>query len=125
MDSRPPLRDPVSGAAVPEPMVPFVEALGLDGAVALCLKVGFSRVNVPVNPRSGDELVRLAGADTAARLADAMAGERVSVPFCRGFLIRYWRARGWTVGTLARRLKCSERNVYRVLAEAAAWPRSE
>lgn len=108
-------RDPVSGAAVPEPMSPFVEALGLPAAVELCLGLGFSRVNVPIRPAEGDALVGLIGLDQACELSAAMAGERIYVPFCRQFLIRYLRARKHTVPYLARRLKCSEGHVYRVL----------
>ena len=96
-------------------MAPFVEALGLDGAAALCFRLGFSRVNVPVKPDAGDELARLAGLDVAVKLSAAMAGERVYIPFCRRFLIRYRRARGDSIPTLARRLKCSEQYVYATL----------
>lgn len=108
-------RDPQSGAAVPDAMAPFVEALGLPAAVELCLALGFSRVNVPIAPADGDALVTLTGMAPARKLSAAMAGERVYVPFCRAFLIRYLRARGHTVPWLARRVKCSEGHVYRVL----------
>lgn len=118
------LRDPLSGASVPEAMAPFVEVLGIEGAVHLCMAVGGRRINVPLNPSAADDLVRLAGMDVAEKLSARMAGERVAVPFPRAFLIRYFRARGWTVPAMAGALKCSERNVYRVLAGAPAWSRA-
>lgn len=116
-----PDRDSKSGAAVPEAMAPFVEALGVAAAVELCLALGYSRINVPITPADSDKLVRLAGIQTARKLSEAMAGERVYVPYCRAFLIRYLRARNHTVPYLARRLKCSEGHIYRVLRGDVHW----
>lgn len=115
-----PERDPISGAPVPKPMQPFVDALGLADAVLLCYQLGFSRVNVPVEADSGCELVRLAGIETAKKLSAVMAGERVYIPFCRRFLIRYLKARGNTVPGMARKLKCSEDYVYKTLRAGPA-----
>ena len=108
-------KDPVSGAVVPAPMMPFVEALGLEGAVRLSLSLGCSRINILVAPDAGKELVKLAGIEAAEQLSLLMGGERVYVPFCRRFLIRYHQARGMKVPEIARQLKCSETYVYQAL----------
>ena len=102
-------------------MAPFVEALGLAAAVELCLALGYSRVNVPIKPDEGGNLVRLAGMETARKLSEAMPGERIYVPYSRAFMIQYLRARNHTVPYLARRLKCSEGHIYRVLRGDAHW----
>lgn len=116
-------RDPESGAEIPKAMAPFVEALGMSAAVELCLTLGYSRINVPVAPTESEQLVQLAGMEAARKLSAVMAGERVYIPFCRAFMIRYLRARGHTVPYLARHLKCSEGHVYRVLRDQLHWRR--
>lgn len=113
------LLDLVSGARVPLPMIPFAEVLGVHDAAALCLIAGGSRVSVPKKNSAERDLARLVGADLAARLSEAMAGERIYVPLARGFLIPYLRARGWTVPSVARALRCSEKTVYQSMREAS------
>ena len=115
--------DQISGAAIPKELRPFVEVLGLGRAVDLVLKVGGSRIFIPKEGVEGSALAGIVGIETAGALAEAMGGDRVYVPLCKDFLIRYLRARRYTIGQIARKLRCGETQVYRAFRQRAAKPR--
>jgi Mor family transcriptional regulator len=78
---------------------------------------------VPHSANAHDPVARIIGAEAAAQLARMFGGERVVVPanFERAHRREHIisaRASGRTIVSIAREFHCTERHVYKVLAQA-------
>lgn len=97
---------------------PFVDALGIDGAVTFVLAFGGAELYLPQNPRPDSKLVQAMGME-AARALGAMA-QRVMVPdripTAKPWLARVLRARGLPKAEIARILHVTDFTVRRWIA---------
>ena len=79
------------------------------------------RVYIAKTPGSSDVVTRVIGGRRPTRLGAVFGGERIWFPNDAGHLTRrrvaLMRRRGASVSRIARRLRISERYVYKVLAE--------
>lgn len=97
---------------------PFVDALGVEGAVTFLLAFGGSELYLPLDPRPTSKLVEVMGMD-GARALGAMA-QRVMVqsriPTAKPWLARVMRAKGLPNAEIARRLHVADFTVRRWIA---------
>ncbi len=100
----------------------IAKVIGAGAALRLCAHFGGSRVYVAVNPGPGNAVAGAIGHSKAARLSKYFGGERLSIPSegaqSNRTRIARMRRRGSSVSEIARRLGCSERYVYKVLAQS-------
>lgn len=100
----------------------LVDAVGLEGMIALVERAGGCKVKVPKNPGPENELVRLVGIDLAKKLAKSHGGEELQIPVLRVSRSRAARARVLadlnegriTVNEAARALSITARQVYNI-----------
>lgn len=96
----------------------LIDLLGLETARRLEDALGGRRLYIAARP--GTVLIQVLGEAAAERLANTFAGSHISVPLLRAKrrrILALHRA-GQSVRTIAGVMTCSERLVYRVLAEA-------
>ncbi|HEY6421569.1 MAG TPA: Mor transcription activator family protein [Candidatus Binataceae bacterium] len=95
--------------------------VGPDLFAKLCDDFGGRRVYIPTTPARGDLLARSIGVAASNKLARIYGGDRLDIPVdCehsrRRMLIFQLREHGASVSAIARKLHCTERYVYKVLA---------
>lgn len=95
----------------PAQVAPYVEVLGVDGAVKFLLAFGGAELYLAANPKGRGRVERMFGADRAAALA-AMA-ERLPrrVPTAKPWIAQVLRARGLPVAEIARILHATDVSV--------------
>ena len=95
----------------PAQVAPYVEVLGVDGAVEFLLAFGGAELYLAANPKGRGRVERMFGADRAAALA-AMA-ERLPrrVPTAKPWIAQVLRARGLPVAEIARILHATDVSV--------------
>jgi Mor family transcriptional regulator len=101
----------------------IAEAIGTSAAAKVVAEFGGRRLYVPRRAHPEDALARLIGARAAAELARVFGGDRIMIPadFERAHRrerIVEARRRGLTISSIAREIRCTERYVYKVLAQA-------
>ncbi len=96
------------------------DATSIMVALKLSEHLGGRHVQVPKVPSPQSPLVKAVGSEAAVAICERLAGGWLYVPIRPGerVRIRVMRAAGIPVCQIARHLNCSERHVYRVLAEA-------
>ncbi|HEX7128301.1 MAG TPA: helix-turn-helix domain-containing protein [Thermodesulfobacteriota bacterium] len=101
-----------------EPTEGLSALLGPAAAAALAAAFGGQRLYIPKAPRRDHPLVRALGLEAARQLAAQYGGTTLEVPHPRGSAdqIRALAREGLTRAAIARRVGCSVRHVYRVLA---------
>ncbi|HEX4210011.1 MAG TPA: helix-turn-helix domain-containing protein, partial [Candidatus Binataceae bacterium] len=87
---------------------------------------GGTRLYVPHQPQDDDLLTGALGPEAALKLARIYGGDRIEVPnpTPRRARILELRETGCSVDAIARKLGCTRRRVFQVLAEARATKRS-
>ncbi|HEY4254050.1 MAG TPA: helix-turn-helix domain-containing protein [Roseomonas sp.] len=106
---------------------------GEAAALQLVAGCGGTWVHLPMRLAPDAALVRLVGADAAARiLAHFGAGARLCIPTGRGHghgrrldhreMVRLKREEGWSARRLAQAFGCSDRQVWKILAAAPPAP---
>lgn len=108
-----------------DPNAPAVEniarVIGAGATARLITTFGGGRVYIAQNPGPADAVARVIGAEAAGMLGAIFGGERIWFPNDSGHLTRRrisaMRRRGSSVARIARRLRLSERYVYKVLAQ--------
>lgn len=99
----------------------IAKVVGAGAALRLCAQFGGSRIYIAENPAPGNPIASTIGYSKAARLSTFFGGERVSIPSETAQVnrtrIARLRRRGFSVSGIARTLGCSERYVYKVLAQ--------
>lgn len=99
--------------------------LGEEMARMLVGGFGGTRLYIPLAPGDESALVRALGAEAAHRLGHRFGGEAVDIPLYKSraerrtdrAAILKLREDGQSVWVIARRVGCSERHVYNVLAK--------
>ncbi|ADZ70100.1 helix-turn-helix domain-containing protein [Polymorphum gilvum] len=95
-------------AKLPEPpanVAPFVEALGVDDAVALFLNLGGTEVYLPAQSSRRSMAARTIGADKVDALARVLGHGYYRVPVANTWIAQVMRARGATNAEIARTLR--------------------
>lgn len=100
----------------------LVDAVGLEGMIALVERAGGCKVKVPKNPGPENELVKLVGLELATLLAKSHGGVELQIPVMRIAKSRAARARVLTdlnegritVNEAARALSITARQVYNI-----------
>lgn len=114
----------VDVADLPGTLREIAALIGVPATLTLVKHYGGVRLYVPKSLEPGHILVRLLGAEAAARLvAHYMPGEPFEVPRAAGLIratrnkaIRARAARGATAADLARDFAMTERHVWRILS---------
>jgi Mor family transcriptional regulator len=140
MNATPNLRSVTNRTHPPMPLDPFADpappsiynqierAIGDKLADKLIADFGGQRLYIPHAPALYDRVTTSIGLRGALRMARAFGGDRIVVPVTidlarRRAQILAMRADQISISRIARRLRCSERYVYKILAaEHAAAP---
>jgi hypothetical protein len=88
----------------------LIDALGVEGFIALTEAHGGIRLYVPVEPH-GSQLASDIGLDHAARLSKLFPGSYIRVPLAREVRAQHYRSLGESNGKIARRLGLTETGV--------------
>jgi len=100
----------------------LAEAIGEDAALKLVEAYGGRRVYIPHQPIDNDVLTSSIGLPAAIRLSEIYGGDRLEVPnpTPRKVRVLELRSDGLSVDAIARKLGCTRRRVFQVLADARA-----
>jgi len=105
----------MSGVRPPAELAWLTDVIGAAATLVLIEARGGTRVYVPHATRTDTPLVREIGLDAARKLADAFAGNVISVPVARAWRVRHYRAGGLSYAAIAHKLGCHEDTVWRLL----------
>ena len=83
---------------------PYVDVLGIDGAVEFLLEFGGSDLDFPKRPTANSELAQFIGLDKATALCARMGHARTRVPTSKPWLAFVFRSKGLPNSRIARRL---------------------
>jgi hypothetical protein len=99
----------------------LVDLIGWDAAERLSVATGGRGISIPANPGEHSPLVQIVGRDAALILASTFAGDELTCAKGPGVRaeVRRLRADGLSIRGIAATLRCTERFVYKVLAEGA------
>lgn len=108
-------------AAPPPPaqVAPFIQVLGIDGAIRFILAYGGAELVISANPRDANNLVEMLGKDAVQALA-ALTGMPRRIPLVKPWLAAHFHAEGLSIAQIARKLRVSDvsvRNYFRKHAE--------
>lgn len=107
---------------VPANIAPYVDVLGVDGAVEFLLTFGGAQLYLSQNPQGRSRLEALVGADKARRLALVSEGLPRRIPTAKPWIAAVLRAKGLPVSEIARRLHASDVSVRAWLKKPGARP---
>jgi DNA-binding transcriptional regulator YiaG len=109
----------------PAQVQPYVQVLGVDGAVEFLLTFGGAELYLSSKP-SRSRLVALVGREKAAALAKASEALPRRVPLAKPYLAAVLRhEKGLSVADVARKLHASDTAVRRWLAARPAGPAND
>lgn len=108
----------------PAHLAAYVDALGVDGAVAFFLRFGGAELYIPLKPGARSPVADLLGSDAAARLSAEVDRLPRRVPTAKPWIAQVWRTQGLPVAEIARRLHASDVSVRRWLDEAPCGSRA-
>jgi len=111
-NSRPP--SPVPTAQV----APFVQVLGLEGAIRFILAFGGAELYIGKNPRDTNELVQMFGREAVEALANLATLPR-RIPLAKPWLAAHFYAQGLSIAQIARKLRISDITVRTYLRREA------
>lgn len=106
----------MTASPIPKPpvqLLPFIQALGMDGTVAFLLEFGGSSISVARRPQDRGEVTRLIGREAAEALGAMELPARI--PLAKPWLAAYFHAQGMPVSRIARRLHVTDVSVRRYL----------
>ena len=104
---------------VPAQVAPFVQELGVEGAVQFILAYGGADLVFARNPRDDSDLVQMIGRDAVMALADMPRLPR-RIPLAKPWLAAHFHPYGWSVERIARMLRVSDVAVRGYLRRAQA-----
>lgn len=110
-----------TGPLTPRPpaqVAPYVEVLGVDGAVEFLLTFGGAELYVAANPKGRGKVERIFGLEKAAALAAMVERLPRRVPTAKPWLAQVLRSRGLPVAEIARRLHATDVSVRAWLRKA-------
>ncbi|WP_102226903.1 hypothetical protein [Acidimangrovimonas sediminis] len=99
----------------PAHIQPYVEILGIDGAIDFFLEFGGSEIYLSATPKGKSRLVQHVGAQRAQELAVAVGHLKVRIPTTKPWIAQVWHSRGLPVAEIARRLHMTDVAVRRWL----------
>jgi hypothetical protein len=103
-------------ADVPAHLDPYVDVLGVDGALALFLELGGSQVYLPRRSGKRTLLAKTIGADQVERLAAVLGYGYIKVPVARQWCAEALRAQGRSDNEIARIVRADVATVRRWLS---------
>jgi hypothetical protein len=95
----------------PVQIAPFVEVLGIDGAVAFLLEFGGAELTFSRNPRETSQLCQLVGLDSARALGVAAACLPTRIPLEKRWLAAVLKSKGLSNAAIARKLRVQDKTV--------------
>ena len=107
-------------AKVPANLAPYVKALGPAGALDFFLSFGGSQIYLPKTHSSRSKAAKEIGADTVARLAEALGDGYIKVPLARQWIAARLRAKGESDNEIARIVRADVATVRRWLGSKSA-----
>lgn len=109
----------------PAQVAPYVDALGVDDAVAFLLKFGGSEIYIAENPQSRSRVVKLLGRQKAAALARVSERLPARVPLANRWVAKVLFAKGLPKAEIARRLRTTDKTVREWLRDAPTPDRAQ
>ena len=98
----------MTGPPAPTAQVaPFVQALGLEGAIRFILAFGGAELYIGKNPRDTNELVSMFGREAVEALAGLVTMPR-RIPLAKPWLAAHFHAQGLSIAQIARKLRISD-----------------
>jgi hypothetical protein len=111
------LLDALSSTEPPFYIRRWVRMLGLSRALLLLERLGGLRISVPGRVRPSGALARDCGIEVAALLVRLKRNSLVRVPLGRSWRAAVWLAAGYSIGSVAAHLRCTESAVQRAAAQ--------
>lgn len=113
----------IISADIPYPVRTYVEAVGLDAAATLFLKLGGGQIYLSKSPCEGSLVGAIIGEENASRLAAALFADNGRIPLANRFLSRYLRSKGNNIQEIARAVRIPDVTVRRYLKPDLDWRR--
>lgn len=99
----------MSDIVVPAHVAPYVDVLGIDGAVEFLLTFGGAQIRLTEKPRRDSHVLQAVGRQKAIALASKIDAEHVRVPLAKAFIAQKLRHQdGKGVAEIARKLHVSD-----------------
>lgn len=92
----------------PANLVPYVDALGVDGAIRFFEEFGGAELYVARHPQTRSRVVALVGREAAERLGEMVDRLPRRVPLAKRWIAEIYRSRGLSTAEIARRLRASD-----------------
>lgn len=109
----------------PAHIEPYVQVLGVDGAVEFLMNFGGAELYLAPNPKRRSRLVAVVGQAKARELAAACEGMPRRIPVAKQWIASVMRAKGLPVAEIARRLHSSDVSVRSWLKKSGARPAND
>ncbi|NCM96130.1 MAG: helix-turn-helix domain-containing protein [Rhodobacterales bacterium] len=106
----------------PAHVAPYVDVLGVDGAVEFLLAFGGAELYLATSPKGRSRLAQLVGVEKAAELAHAAEHLPRRVPTAKPWIAQVFKSRGLSVAEIARRLHVSDVSVRAWLKKTESVP---
>lgn len=105
-----------NGRRHPANIEPYVDVLGEIGAAQLFLKLGGSRINLPMAYTQAESLlVNIVGSEKALALGKRIGWGYIKVPIASRWIAEILYRNGASVADIARKVRCDESTVHRWL----------
>lgn len=113
----------------PAHVQPYVDVLGVKGAMTFISEFGGSEIYLATNPKTGGAAAQRYGHEAMARLGASLSGmmssgRKLRVPTAKPWIAACMRAEGLTTAEIARSLRAADTTVRGWLAKAGAVPAS-
>ena len=92
----------------PANLEPFVEVLGVDGAIEFFLTFGGAELYLPQDPKGASEVVALIGIDKALALAQRSVTMKARIPTAKRWIAQVLHSKSLPVAKIARRLHVTD-----------------
>jgi hypothetical protein len=93
----------------PVQIAPFVDVLGIDGAIEFLLEFGGAELKFARNPRETSQLSQLVGIDNARALGVAAARLPRRIPLAKRWLAMQLKSQGLSIAEIARKLRVQDK----------------
>ena len=101
----------------PANLAPFVEVLGVDGAVDFFLTFGGAELYLPQDPKGASEVVAAIGIEKTRELAARATDLKARVPTAKRWIAQVLHSKGLPVAKIARRLHMSDVTVRKYIRD--------
>lgn len=104
----------------PPAVAGLVEAMGIEATLKLLEAFAGERIYVPQTAAAGQVIAEAIGLEAATGLSKAYGRGYLKVPMAREWRVLIYQSRGLSYRAIARRTKCTEGNVSRILTDQGA-----